>query len=377
LKIVEGFESANELLSRQILYALNITPRLRQSISDRYEIDDLEETVAEIIYGVASRGDEAVREYTMRLDITISEVASLEVAAEQLENAYREIDPELLAALKLAAGRINDFHLKQKDAIWDSVAKMGGRQLVRSLQRVGIYAPGGMAFYPSSVLMTAIPARVAGVDEVIMVTPLGPGGVVPAPTLAAAAIAGVDRVFGIGGAEAVAAMAYGTESVPKVDKICGPGNIFVTVAKKMVYGVVDIDGLKGPSEVIVIADENADAGYCASELLAQAEHDELAAPIMITNSAALAAKVEAEVERLAADLPRQAVIKMSLADNGLIAVVASLDEAIALANNYAPECRLHRHRPQGHGGHGRLCRRPQPRSAHRRHGPLRLAAECE
>jgi len=337
LKIVEGFESARKLLSRQIIYALNITPELRQSVSDRYEVDDLEGAVAEIIYNVASRGDEAVREYTLKFDMTLGEIVSLEVSAAQLENACGEIDTELLAALKLAAGRIKDFHVKQKDAIWESVAKMGGRQLVRPLQRVGIYAPGGMAFYPSTVLMTAIPARVAGVEEVIMATPLGPGGVVPAPTLVAAAIAGVDRVFGIGGAEAVAALAYGTESVPRVDKICGPGNIFVTVAKKMVYGVVDIDGLKGPSEVIVIADETADAGYCASELLAQAEHDVLAAPIMITNSAALAAKVDTEVERQAKDLSRQAVIQMALADNGFIGVVASLDEAITLANSYAPE----------------------------------------
>jgi histidinol dehydrogenase len=337
LKIVEGFESASKLLSRQIIYAIDISPQLRQSVADRYEVDDLEGTVAEIIYNVASRGDEAVREYTMRLDITQNEVASLEVPSEQLENACGEIEPALLAALKLAAGRIKDFHVQQKDAIWEGVAKMGGRQLVRPLQRVGIYAPGGTAFYPSTVLMTAIPARIAGVEEVILVTPPGQGGVVPAPTLAAAAIAGVDRVFAIGGAEAVAAMAYGTESVPRVDKICGPGNIFVTMAKKMVYGVVDIDGLKGPSEVIVIADETADAGYCASELLAQAEHDVLAVPIMITNSTALAAKVAAEVERLAEGLPRRAVIKMSLADMGIIAVVASLDEAIALANSYAPE----------------------------------------
>jgi histidinol dehydrogenase len=306
LKIVEGFKSANG-------------------------------TVAEIIYNVANRGDVAIRECTLKFDITLEEVSSLEVAAEQLKNACGEIDPELLAALQLAAGRIKDFHIKQKDAVWESVAKMGGRQLVRPLERVGIYAPGGVAFYPSSVLMTAIPARIAGVDEVIMATPRGPGGVVPAPTLAAAAIAGVDRVFGIGGAEAVAAMAYGTESVPRVDKICGPGNIFVTVAKKMVYGVVDIDGLKGPSEVLLIADETADAGYCASELLAQAEHDVLAAPIMITNSATLAARIETEIERLAEDLPRQAVIKVSLTDNGFIAVVDSIDEAINLANNYAPE----------------------------------------
>ena len=337
MKIVEGFESAAKLLSRQIVYALNITPQLRQSVADRYEIDDLEGTVAEIIYNVASRGDEAVRECTLKFDIAIKEVTSLEVAPEQLENACGEIDAELLAALKLAAGRIEDFHIKQKDAIWEGVAKMGGRQLVRPLQRVGIYAPGGNAFYPSTVLMTAIPARVAGVKEVIMATPLGPGGVVPAPTLAAAAIAGVDRVFSIGGAEAIAALAYGTESVPRVDKICGPGNIFVTVAKKMVYGVVDIDGLKGPSEVIVIADETADAGYCASELVAQAEHDVMAAPIMITNSAALAARVEAEVERQAEGLRRRAVIQMSMADNGFVAVVASLDEAVALANSYAPE----------------------------------------
>ena len=208
---------------------------------------------------------------------------------------------------------------------------------MRPLERVGVYVPGGTASYPSTVLMTAIPARVAGVREIILVTPPRGEGMVPAPTLVAADIAGVDRIFSVGGAQAVAALAFGTESVPRVDKICGPGNIFVTLAKKLVYGVVDIDGLQGPSEVLIIADDSADPAYCAADLLAQAEHDPLASAILVTTSRRLAGEVEREVERQSEDLSRQATIKECLENRGVIAVVDNLDEAIKLANLYAPE----------------------------------------
>lgn len=335
MRIVDGFERARLVLSRQVSSALFVSPSLRQSISDRFEIDDLEQAVAEIIDEVRTRGDEALRKYTLKFDMT--RLSSLEVGKEQVRKAYQEIDSELLSALKLAAERIGAFHQLQKDGIWAGVVRMGGRQLVRPLERVGVYAPGGTAYYPSTVLMTAIPAKIAGVSEVILVTPPGPKGQVAAATLVAADIAGVDRIFCVGGAQAIAALALGTESVPKVDKICGPGNILVTMAKKMVYGFVDIDGLQGPSEVLIIADETADPGYCAADILAQAEHDPLASAILITDSLRLANEVSQEVERQFSGLPRWAVVQESLADRGIIAVVADMDEALELANLYAPE----------------------------------------
>jgi histidinol dehydrogenase len=321
LRIIEGFESAKAVLSRRT--------------SAEFYQSDLEPKVKQIVDEVRRRGDAALFDYTLRIDRV--KLSSLEVSKEQIASAYREVDEELVSALKLAAERIRSFHLKQKRRIWDSVAKPGSGQLIRPLECVGAYAPGGTACYPSSVLMTAIPARVAGVREVILVTPPKANGVVPAPTLVAADIARVDRIFSVGGAQAIAALAFGTESIPKVDKICGPGNIFVVLAKKLVYGAVGIDGLPGPSEVLIIADETATPEYCAADLLAQAEHDPLASAILITTSRRLADGVDQEVERQLKGLERQAIAAESLQNRGIIAVVADIDEAMELANLYAPE----------------------------------------
>ena len=295
---------------------------------------DREQAVRQIIDEVRRRGDAALFDYTKRFDGVA--LASLEVDKKQTANAYREVNKELISALKLAARRISSFHLKQKRRIW-RIAAAGSGQIIRPLERVGVYAPGGTASYPSTVLMTAIPARVAGVSEIILATPPRASGAIPAPTLVAADIAGVDRIFSVGGAQAIAALAFGTESIPRVDKICGPGNIFVVLAKKLVYGAVAIDGLPGPSEVLIIADETANPGYCAAELLAQAEHDPLASAILITTSKKLANGVNQEVERQLKDLGRQAIASESIKNRGLIAVVANINEAIELANLYAPE----------------------------------------
>jgi len=322
LEIIEGFQSAKSALSRQ-------APREMSGVDDR------EQAVRQIIDDVRDRGDAALFDYTLKFDGV--KLTSLEVSKEQIASAYREVDSELISALKLAAERIHSFHTAQKDSIWDRVAKPDLSQLIRPLERIGIYVPGGTACYPSTVLMTAIPARVAGVNEVILVTPPREGGVVPPPTLVSADIAQVDRIFSIGGAQAIAALAFGTESIPRVDKICGPGNIFVVLAKKMVYGVVGIDGLQGPSEVLIIADETANPEYCAADLLAQAEHDPLASAILVTTSRELVDKVSKEVERQLEGLPRQAIAAESLESRGMIVVVASVDEAIELANLYAPE----------------------------------------
>jgi histidinol dehydrogenase len=295
--------------------------------------DEREQAVRQIIDEVRQRGDAALFDYTKKLDGV--ELASLEVSKKQIANAYREVNSELISALKLAARRISSFHLKQKRLVW-RIAAPGSVQL-RALERVGVYAPGGIASYPSTVLMTAIPARIAGVKEVILATPPKADGAIPAATLVAADIAQVDRIFSVGGAQAIAALAFGTESIPRVDKVCGPGNIYVTLAKKLLYGVVGIDGLYGPSEVLIIADETADPKYCAADLLAQAEHDPLTSAILITNSRRLAKGVEQELERQLKDLNRQAIAAESLQKQGLIVVVANVAEAIELANLYAPE----------------------------------------
>jgi len=321
LRIIEGFQRAKSALSRQAL--------------DELYHGELEPVVRQIIDEVRSNGDAALRMYTLKFDGV--GLGSLEVGRQQIASAYREVSEGLVSALSIAAERIRSFHGGQKDSLWGGFSRLGLSQLVRPLERVGVYAPGGTASYPSTVLMTAIPARVAGVREVILVTPPGEGGAVSSPTLVAADIAGVDRIFCVGGAQAIAALAFGTESIPRVDKICGPGNIFVVLAKKMVYGTVGIDGLQGPSEVVIIADENASAEYCAADLLAQAEHDTSASAILITTSRRLAAEVSQEVERQLASLTRRKVAEESLAGRGMIAVVASVDEAIELANLYAPE----------------------------------------
>ena len=321
MRIIEGFEPAKALLSRQ--------PE-----AEFYQ-SELEPQVKEIIDEVRGGGDTALFKYTLKLDGV--KLSALEVSRQQIKDAYRQVDKELLAALKFAAERIGSFHKKQKESIWGLAAEKGFGQLIRPLERIGAYAPGGSASYPSTVLMTAIPARTAGVKEVILTTPPKKDGAVPAPTLVAADIAGVDRVFSVGGAQAIAALAFGTESVPKVDKICGPGNIFVVLAKKLVYGTVGIDGLPGPSEVLIIADDSADPAYCAADILAQGEHDPRAAAILVTTSRKLADAVDKEVERQLQSLERRAIAAEALLKHGFIAVVDNINEPIELANLYAPE----------------------------------------
>jgi len=336
LEVIEGFPSAKSVLARQAVAELYpISALLKRRLKELFGTDDPEPAVRQIINEVRNRGDEALFDYTLKIDgIRLS---SLEVSNQQIAGACQEVDSGLLSALKLATERIRSFHTAQKESILSGVTKLGSGQLIRPMERIGIYVPGGTASYPSTVLMTAIPARVAGVKEVILVTPPGLNGTVSPSTLVAADIAEVDRIFSVGGAQAIAALAFGTKSIPKVDKICGPGNIFVVLAKKMVYGVVGVDGLQGPSEVLIIADETANPEYCAADLLAQAEHDPLASAILITTSPRLADKVNQEVEQQLKDLPRQAIATESLDNRGKIVVVMDVDEAIELANLYAPE----------------------------------------
>ncbi len=291
-----------------------------------------EQAVDRIIDGVRERGDAALRDYSLQIEG--QQVDELEVPRSEIKAASSKIPADLLKALNLAADRIRDFHRRQVPQDWfDSRHGMVG-QVFRPLDRVGIYVPGGTAAYPSTVLMTAIPARVAGVREVVVCTPPRYAG--PA-VLAAAALAGVDRLFKIGGAQAIAAMAYGTESVPRVDKIMGPGGLFVLLAKRKVYGQVDVDCLAGPTETLILADETASPPYCAADLLAQAEHDPLASAILITTSVRHAEAVSREVDRQLALLDRRQTAEQSLEQNGGIIVAKSLAQGLDLANEYAPE----------------------------------------
>ena len=336
MKIVYGFSEAKSLLSRQVSSTVYpVSPVLKGKLRQIFGTEDPEQAVKQIIDEVRTRGDAALFNYSLKIDRV--QLKSLEISGQQIKEARRRIDSRLISALKLAADNIYSFHVSQRDSVLSGVAMMGSATLWRPLERVGVYAPGGTAIYPSTVLMTAIPAKVAGVSQVILITPPGLDGTVPVETLVAADIARVDRVFCIGGAQAIAAVAFGTETVPKVDKVCGPGNIFVMLAKKLVYGVVDIDGLQGPSEVVIIADEKADPVACAAEILAQAEHDSLASAILITDSRKLAGEVNKEVDKQMATLERNAIVAESLANGGVIAVVDDIDEAFELSNLYAPE----------------------------------------
>jgi histidinol dehydrogenase len=298
----------------------------------------VEEAVSEILAAVRRDGDRALFEYTARFDRLNLSPDTVEVAPAEMEQALAAVDPEALACLQLAAGRIEAFHRKQKSESWLSTdeADMLLGQMVRPLDRVGIYVPGGKASYPSSVLMNAIPAKVAGVGEIIMTVPM-PDGEINPHVLAAAKLAGVDRVFRIGGAQAVAALAFGTESVPRVDKITGPGNIYVATAKKQVFGQVDIDMIAGPSEILVINDGTGDPRHIAADLLSQAEHDELASSVLVTTDAGFAGQVRQALEEQLASLPRQAIARASLERYGAIIVAGDLAEAIAFSNRIAPE----------------------------------------
>lgn len=295
----------------------------------------LQEVVEHVLSEVRARGDQALLDFEWRLDGV--KLKRLEVTRKEIAKARTGVDAGLVSALELAAERIRSFHLKCRRQSWVDFGEGGLGQWVRPLERVGLYVPGGKASYPSTLLMTAIPARVAGVKEIIVTSPPGSDGEISPMTLLAADIAGADRVFKVGGAQAVAAMAFGTKTIPKVDKICGPGNIFVQLAKKTVYGTVGIDGFFGPTETIVVADDTADPAYCAADLLAQAEHDAMASAILITTSERLADAVSREVDKQVARLGRCSVIRESLKDKGGIVVVPDMDTAVGLVNDYAPE----------------------------------------
>jgi len=315
--------------------------RLLRLLCERREGDgaDIEATVAAVLKAVKRRGNRAVLEFTARYDRVKLTVDKLRVSAAELKAARARLKPEEERALELAARRIRDFHVRTIERSFSYRDRLGVRlgQVVRPLDRVGIYVPGGLGAYPSSVLMNAIPARVAGVKEIVMVSPASPDGE-RGSVLAAAAIAGVDEVYRIGGAQAVAALAYGTETIRPVDKIVGPGNAYVQAAKRMVYGVVDIDKIAGPSEVVVIADDSARADWVAADLIAQAEHgsgDEAA--VLLTPSRRLADAVAAALDQALLDLPRADAVRGVLAKRGGLVVVRGLDEAFAIANRIAPE----------------------------------------
>ena len=298
-----------------------------------------EATVAEIIENVKAKGDEAVFAYTKQFDRFNLNAENIRVTKEEIEEAYRQIDTDLIEVYKHSAENIRIFHEKQLRNSWFDPKPDGTilGQRMTPIFSAGVYVPGGKAAYPSSVLMNIIPAKVAGVEQIIMTTPCNSEGKVNPGTLVAADIAGADLIFKVGGAQAIAAMAFGTESIPKVDKITGPGNIFVALAKKAVYGHVSIDSVAGPSEILVLADETANPRYVAADLLSQAEHDELASAILITTSKELAEKVSEEVDGFTAKLSRKEIIQKSLDNYGYILLAENMEDAVAAANEIASE----------------------------------------
>ena len=300
--------------------------------------ETLNDVVREILGDVAQRGDAAIFEYTKKFEEIALNADTVEVKAYEVEDAMAGLDTGDLEVLKLAARRIEKFHRKQLINSWRDCEEEGIElgQLVMPLNRVGIYAPGGLASYPSTVLMAAIPAKIAGVREIILVTP-SKGGRMNPLVLAAAKLSGVDRIFKIGGAQAVAALAYGTESVPAVDKIVGPGNVYVAIAKGMVYGIVGIDMVAGPSEILIISDGTAAPPVVAADLLSQAEHDEMASSILLTSSREFALKVASEVDEQLKSLSREAIATKSIDNFGVVIVTRDMDEATQIANRFAPE----------------------------------------
>ncbi|MDO4474230.1 MAG: histidinol dehydrogenase [Eubacteriales bacterium] len=300
---------------------------------------EYESVVSDILEHMKAEGDKALFDYTEKFDHFRLSADNMIVSYEEIKEAYEMVGDDFLRIIRKALDNIKCYHEKQRQYSWFD-SKPDGTilgQKVTSLQRVGVYVPGGKAAYPSSVLMNIIPARVAGVDEIIMVTPPGKDGKVSPNTLVAACEAGASKIFKIGGAQAIGALAYGTESVPKVDKIVGPGNIFVALAKKAVYGHVSIDSIAGPSEILVIADETANARYVAADLLSQAEHDELASAILVTTSEKLAKEVEQEIELFTKELSRSEIILKSLENYGYILIADSMEDVIDIANEIASE----------------------------------------
>jgi len=341
LKLVQGSEEGRRLLARlrRPLGEAELPAAVRREIRRVFGADlDAQAVVDRILADVREGGDAAIRRYNEEIDgVRPGAGLSLKVAPQEIEAAYAQVDEEVVRALRFAADRIRAYHQKQLDHSLAGFDEGGLSQVVRPLKRVGTYVPGTAAVYPSSVLMAAIPARVAGVGEVYMATPTAADGSVSPLKLVAADIAGVDGIFRAGGAQAIAALAFGSETIPRVDKICGPGNIFVALAKKTVHGLVGIDGIFGPTETLVVADDGADPALCAADLLAQAEHDALASPIIITTSEALAQAVMREIEQQLGSLERRDIAVAALEGQGLAIVVETLAEALALANEYAPE----------------------------------------
>lgn len=300
---------------------------------------EYESTVSNIIETVKQKGDQALFDYTLQFDKFALTADNIKVSEAEIEEACQQMDSRLMEVLQKSASNIADFHRKQLRNSWFTSREDGTilGMKITPIAKAGVYVPGGKAAYPSSVLMNVIPAKVAGVEEIIMVTPPGADGKVNIGTLAAAKIAGVDTIYKVGGAQAIAALAFGTESIPKVDKITGPGNIFVALAKKAVYGHVSIDSIAGPSEILVLADETANPRYVAADLLSQAEHDELASAILITTSRALADAVSREVDQFTKELSRKDILQKSLDNYGYILLAENMEDAIAAANEIASE----------------------------------------
>lgn len=320
MKVVKGFELGKSVLSR------------RGDLTEGQE--DQEAVVRDILSEVRKRGDAALYAFTEKFDGV--KLNTLEVTKAAITAAYQQVDSEVVSSLKIAAERIQAYHLNQKTSLVHDSIKGGMGWVMRPLNRIGIHIPGFTAALPSSVLMTVIPAKVAGVSEIIVATPHRKAGGVSPLTLVACDIAGVNRIFSIGGAHAIAAMAFGTQTVPAVDKVCGPGNIYATLAKKLLFGIVGIDALQGPSEVLIIADHTVDPEYCAADFLAQAEHP-AGYPVLVTTSMELADKLVQVIERQLKELPHPEIAVQSIEKNGVVAIVETVNEAVELANIYAPE----------------------------------------
>ena len=330
MRLVHGYEMTKKVLLENRGLQLNLTTSSEAFGKPMTPLA----TVEHIIADVRQRGDDAVRDITKQVDGVV--LQDLEIPTADIISARDKVAPEVVDALEIAASRIQNFHERSRPHSWID-SEEGYGESVTSIERAGIYIPGGTARFPSTVLMSAIPARVAGVDEIIIATNPSADQGIHAVVLVAAEIAKVDRVYQVGGAQAIAALAYGTETIPKVDIVCGPGGLFTTLAKKLVFGDVGVEGIYGPTETLIIADETANATLCAADLLAQAEHDVLAKPVLITTSDTLASNVAREVQTRADHLDRSATAMTSVTDHGLIAVVESLQDAFALSNEFAPE----------------------------------------
>lgn len=344
MKIYKAWEEDDaglrRLLAKPAFDEVRLGERAQKKLQELFgETLTAAQAVERIVNEVRIKGDAALLDFTEKIDGVSLTTADFLVSEAEFGKAYRAADPAVIDALRRAIANVRRFHEEQKPKTWLTEREHGALlgQKIAPIERVGIYVPGGTASYPSSVIMNAVPARVAGVEEIVMAVPPGPDGAVNEYVLIAAKEAGVDKVFKMGGAQAVAALAFGTESVPRVDKITGPGNIFVTLAKKMVYGHCDIDMLAGPSEILIIADQSADPAYVAADLLSQAEHDVLAGSILLTDCEKLAAEVEEELAAQLEKLPRKEMAALALEKNGLIILVRDLAQAFELSNLAAPE----------------------------------------